>query len=546
MPMTGLGGESLLGDLKRTDDGQAPEREVGEETLAERRAQERTTYLKALIEHSPIAILALAPDHRVKLMNPAFGRLFGYTTEEVLGLNPDDLISPADLRGEASSFTEEVLSGRTVHAETRRRRKDGKLVEVDLYGVPLIRNGELIGVFALYQDITERRELSEQLRQAQKIEAIGRLAGGIAHDFNNLLTVILGSTDMILDRIGDRHPIGAELREIRAAGERAATLTRQLLAFSRKQVLRPEVLDLNDLLSNIERMLSRLLGEDVEMITSLADGLWRVRADPGQIEQAVMNLAVNARDAMPVGGTMRLETGNVVIDPAFAGRHKGMRSGEYVEIRVSDTGIGMDETVRARLFEPFFTTKPQGKGTGLGLSTTYGIVKQSDGYIQAESEPGKGSCFRIYLPRVQAELERGVEKPAVESVRGTETILVVEDETEVRSLVERVLTAQGYRVLVADRPSEALAISSRSDVRIDLMVTDVVMPEMNGCELARRLALSRPDLPVLYLSGYTDEAIARQGVLNPGIALLEKPFRPRDLAERVREALASRPSCRTG
>ncbi len=514
--------------------------DVTQRLLAERRMQERTMYLNALVEHSPIAILALAPDNRVQIMNPAFGRLFGYTSEEVLGRNPDDLIAPEGLRTEASSFTVDVLSGRTIHAETKRRRKDGKLVEVDLYGVPLIQDGRLVGVYALYQDITESRELSEQLRQSQKIEAIGRLAGGVAHDFNNLLTVILGTTDLLLELTGDRHPMRAELCEIRTAGERAANLTRQLLAFSRKQVLRPEVLDLNDLLTNIERMLSRLLGEDIEMISSLSDGLWRVRADPGQIEQAVVNLAVNARDAMPEGGTVRLGTENVFVDPALASQHKGMRPGEYVQIIVSDTGIGMDEAVQSRLFEPFFTTKPKGKGTGLGLSTTYGIVKQSGGYIWAESAPGRGACFRIYLPRVQAEPEHGHERSDVGAVGGKETILVVEDEPEVRSLVERVLKDQGYRVLVADRPSEALTISLRSDLRLDLMVTDIIMPEMNGCELARRLEPYRPDLRVLYLSGYTDEAIARQGILNPGITLLEKPFRPRILAQRVREILDSR------
>jgi CheY-like chemotaxis protein len=249
---------------------------------------------------------------------------------------------------------------------------------------------------------------------------------------------------------------------------------------------------------------------------------------------------VNARDAMPQGGTVRLETANLVVDSAFAGQHKGIRPGEYVEIRVSDTGIGMDEAVRSRLFEPFFTTKPKGKGTGLGLSMTYGIVKQSDGHVWAESVPDKGSCFHISLPRVYGDFAAAADKPPVESVRGTETVLVVEDEPEVRSLVERVLKHEGYEVLVAERPSEALAISSRLEIQLDLLVTDVVMPEMNGCELARRLRPFRPDLPVLYVSGYTDDAIARQGTLNPGIALLEKPFRPRDLAERVREVLDSR------
>jgi two-component system, cell cycle sensor histidine kinase and response regulator CckA len=517
--------------------------DVTQRRLTERRIQERTTYLNALVENSPVPLLALDPLQRTQIANPAFVRLFGYSTKELVGRNPDELIAPDDpeLRNEAGNFTQQCLSGRPVHATTRRRRKDGRLLDVELHGVPLIESGRLIGVYAMYQDLTEQRELSEQLRQSQKMEAVGRLAGGIAHDFNNLLTVILGTSEMLLERAGTKCGqcgMREELSEIRAAGERAASLTRQLLAFSRKQVLRPEVLNLSVVLKNAERMLRRVIGEDIEMRTNLATALWSVRADPGQIEQVVLNLAVNARDAMPQGGELTFETRNVPVDAALARAHPGRVAGDYVEIAVSDTGLGIDETTRSRLFEPFFTTKPVGKGTGLGLSTAYGVVKQSGGYIWAESEPGRGTRFRIHLPRVDAEPEGIAERGAtVPSFRGSETILLVEDEPEVRSLIERVLRGQGYQVHAASRPSEALAIASRPDVELDLMVTDMVMPEMDGRELARRLHSDRPSLPVIYLSGYSAEAIGRDGVLDPGTAFLEKPFRPDVLAQKVREVL---------
>jgi PAS domain S-box-containing protein len=514
--------------------------DITERREAERMMVERTTCLNALVETSPIAILVLDPNHRVQIVNPAFVRLFGYSPEEVLERNPDDLIAPEDpeLRAEAADFTRDCLSGRPIHSATTRRRKDGKLVEVELYGVPLVEGGRLLGVYAFYQDMTEKKELTDQLRQSQKIEAVGRLAGGIAHDFNNLLTVILGTTDLLLERTGERHPMYEDLKEVHAAGERAAGLTRQLLAFSRKQVLRPEILDVNNLLGGMERMLRRLISEDIELTTSFQTDLWSVRADPGQIEQAVLNLCVNARDAMPRGGQLRLKTENLNVDAAFASRHRGMRTGDYVQITVADTGVGMDGVVRSRLFEPFFTTKEQGKGTGLGLSMVYGIVKQSGGYVWAASEVGQGTVFRIHLPRAEAARGAAVEKPqATPRARGTETILLVEDEPEVRSLVKRVLQSQGYRVLVAERPSEAIEISSRSDVQLDLMVTDVVMPEMDGRELFRRLEPTRPSLPVLYLSGYTPEAILQRGILDSGTAFLQKPFRLDVFAQKVRETL---------
>ena len=514
--------------------------DVTQRRLTERRIQERTTYLNALVENSPVALLALDPAHRTQIANPAFVRLFGYSPEELLGRNPDELISPenAELKTEVGDSTQQCLTGHSIRATTTRRRKDGTLIDVELYGVPLLESGRLIGVYALYQDLTEQKQLSEQLRQAQKMEAVGRLAGGIAHDFNNLLTVILGTSEMLLERAAPPHPMREELKEIQAAGERAACLTRQLLAFSRSQVLRPEVLNLNALLRNSEQMLRRLIGEDIEMKTNLDTGLWSVRADPGQIEQVIMNLAVNARDAMPKGGELTFETKNVRVGAALAHLHHDMAPGDYAEITVEDTGTGMDEKTRSRLFEPFFTTKPVGKGTGLGLSTTYGVVKQSGGYIWAESEVGRGTAFRIYLPRIEGEPEKVVETRVTQPVRlRSESILLVEDEPEVRALIERVLLSQGYRVCTASRPSEAIRIASGADARFDLLVTDVIMPGMDGRELARRLLSDHPSLPVVYLSGYSADAIGRHGVLGPGTAFLEKPFRPDALVEKVREAL---------
>ncbi len=523
--------------------------DVTERRRAERMMVERTNSLNALVDTSPIAILVLDAKHVVQIVNPAFVRLFGYSPEEVLGRNPDDLIAPPDpeLKTEAAEFTRECLSGRAIHSATTRRRKDGRLVEVELHGVPLVENGRLLGVYAFYQDVTDTKELTEQLRQSQKIEAVGRLAGGIAHDFNNLLTVILGTTDMLLERTGEKHPMWEELKEIRVAGDRAASLTRQLLAFSRKQVLRPEVLDLGALLEGMERMLSRLIGEDIELTTSTPADLWRVRADPGQIEQVLLNLCVNARDAMPQGGKLQLQTANVHIDTSYASRRRGMRTGDYVEITVSDTGMGMNDEVRSRLFEPFFTTKELGKGTGLGLSMVYGIVKQSGGYVWADSEEGKGTAFRIQLPRIEAPRLESAEPDVVKPrARGTETILLVEDEPEVRLLVERILRMQGYRVLVAERPSQALAISSSSESPLHLLVTDVVMPEMDGPELYRRIRSQRPSLPVLYVSGYTPEEVAERGIVDPATAFLQKPFPPDLLAQRVRESLDATATPSTG
>ncbi len=385
------------------------------------------------------------------------------------------------------------------------------------------------------------RELSQaqdQLRQAQKMEAVGRLAGGVAHDFNNLLTAIMGYSDLLMSGLAEGDPRRGDLEQIKHAADRAASLTRQLLAFSRRQVLQPRVLDLNAVVGSIEKMLQRLIGEDIDLVTVLDPALGRVKADPGQLEQILMNLAVNARDAMPQGGKLTIETTNVELDGAYAGQHVAVRPGSYVMMAVSDTGCGMDAETRSHLFEPFFTTKEVGKGTGLGLATVYGIVKQSGGSIWAYSEPGRGATFKIYLPRFEESAgAQVVVAPPAKSVGGSETILLVEDDEAVRSLAGDVLQRHGYTVLEARHGAEALVISERHAGPIALMLTDVVMPGKRGHEVAGQLAAGRPDMKVLYMSGYTDNGIVHQGVLDAGMAFLAKPFTPSALARKVREVL---------
>jgi signal transduction histidine kinase len=389
------------------------------------------------------------------------------------------------------------------------------------------------------------RELSQaqdQLRQAQKMEAVGRLAGGVAHDFNNLLTAITGYSDLLMSDLAEGDPRRADLEQIKHAADRAAGLTRQLLAFSRRQVLQPRVLDLNVVITDVEKMLRRVIGEDIDLVTIPGSALGRVKADPGQLDQVILNLAVNARDAMPEGGKLTIETANVELDGAYALRHIAVRPGPYVMLAVSDTGCGMDAEILARLFEPFFTTKEVGKGTGLGLATVYGIVTQSGGSISVYSEPGRGTTFKMYLPRVKEAVETRVVVASPDTpVRGSETILVVEDEEAVRSLARLVLERKGYTVLEARHGTEALRVSERHEGPIALVLTDLVMPGLGGRELAGRLATVRPDTKVLYMSGYTDNAIVHQGVLDAGAAFLSKPFTPDALARKVREVLDAPP-----
>jgi len=468
-------------------------------------------------------------------------RIFGYTQEKptisldffIERVHPDD--REAVIRaGENARAT-----GKPYRAEHRIIRPDGsnRLVQqqAELITDPL---GTAVRMVGTIQDITDVRHLEEQLRQSQKMEAIGRLAGGIAHDFNNLLTGIIGYSDLLLSSLNSNEPARQDLQEIKKAGERAASLTSQLLAFSRRQMLQPSVLDLNKVVVNLDKMLRRLIAEDIELVTRLASELGHVRVDPGQIEQIIMNLAVNARDAMLQGGKLTIETNNVELDEAYARRHVAVTAGHYVMLAVSDTGCGMDEETQSRIFEPFFTTKEAGKGTGLGLSTVYGIVKQSGGNIWVYSEPGQGTTFKVYLPYVD-KLAEAMEKPTIAAAmpHGSETILVAEDEETVRKLACQVLRNSGYQIIEVPNSREALLASERYEGPIHLLLTDVVMPQMSGRELAKRLTSLRPTMKVLYMSGYTDDAIVHHGILEPGLAFIQKPFTPGTLARKVREVL---------
>jgi two-component system, cell cycle sensor histidine kinase and response regulator CckA len=382
----------------------------------------------------------------------------------------------------------------------------------------------------------------EQLSHAQRLEAIGQLAGGIAHDFNNLLSIVLGYSGTIATELPPDHPVQADVEEIRRAGERAAELTRQLLAFGRRQVLEPRVLDLNEVIVRVDRMIGRVIGEDIELVTVPGDGLWQCKVDPGQIEQVILNLVINARDAMPNGGTLTIETRNVEFDQDYADAHVGASAGPHVVLAVSDTGMGISKDVRSRIFEPFFTTKEVGKGAGLGLATVFGIVKQSGGHIWFYSELGQGTTFKLCFPRSLEPLashDRRAE-PIASAPRGSETILLVEDDPQLRAMARSILVRQGYQVLDAPDAAEALIMSVRFSGEIALLLTDVVMPKTSGRELARALLETRPRTKVLYMSGYTDNAIVHNGVLDAGVSFLQKPITPDALARKVHEVLAPR------
>jgi two-component system cell cycle sensor histidine kinase/response regulator CckA len=491
---------------------------------------------RSLFERAAYGIYRSTLDGRLLDVNPALVNMLGYSSpDELMALDVGrDIYVDAEER--RSLLLEFQLEGRGIH-ETRWKRRDGKVITVRLSAtVSKDGNGNPEGLELIVEDVTERRALEEQLQHAQKMEAVGRLAGGVAHDFNNLLTVIKGYGELLSQQIDESNPMRTQLDEIRKAADRAATLTRQLLAFSRRQVLAPKILDLNAILSNMEKLLKRLLGEDVELLTVLDPTLAGVKADPGQIEQVVMNLAVNARDAMPDGGQLVVETANVVLDETCQREHKPLVPGRYVMLAVTDTGHGMSDEVRSHVFEPFYTTKE--RGTGLGLSTVYGIVKQSGGYVWVYSEVGRGSTFKVYLPRVDEIPERRQPHTADPSVyRGSETVLVVEDEDGVRSLVRQMLQRYGYSVLETRNAGEALLVCERHDGPVHMLLTDVVLSQVSGPDLARRLLLMRPNLRVLYMSGYTEDTIVHHGMLKTGIAFLQKPFTTETLARRVREVL---------
>jgi PAS domain S-box-containing protein len=519
---------------------EALEAQIAERLRAEAVADEAHKRLEAVFRASPLAILALDRGGRVTRWNAAAEQLFGWQEHDVLG-RPIPVISPAE-EGRVLLPWDRVLRGEyPATIDLQAQRRDGSSVEVRLWAAPVTDvAGRTTGVIVVAEDITERQRLELQLLQAQKMESIGRLAGGIAHDFNNVLTAILGHAEIALNELAEDAPMRLDLTEVKKAAERAAGLTRQLLAFSRRQLLHPRVLDLNEVVLDIEKLLRRLIGEHIELVTKLAPQSGRIRADPGQIEQVIMNLAVNARDAMPEGGVLRIETANVDVLREYPRQPVALEPGRWALLRVSDNGVGMDEATRQHAFDPFFTTKEPGKGTGLGLSTVYGIVRQSGGHVMIESEPGRGTTVRVYLPRVEAPVEWH-EMPLVPApvTGGTETVLLVEDDEGVRSLARSILARNGYIVLEAATPGEAQAIVTRGGGSIDLLVTDVVMPEMSGRSLAERLRAELPQLKVLYMSGYMESPGARHDVPEFFKRLLSKPFTGDGLLRAVREALDS-------
>jgi len=510
------------------------EREQAVAALGESEAQYRS-----LFESTPYPMWVFDLEtHRVLAVNGAAISHYGYSREEFLALRIEDLRPAEDipaLHRHLATMPADYHSAGT----WRHRKKDGTLIEVETSGHGITFAGRRAEQVVI-NDVTERKRLEEQFRQAQKMEAVGRLAAGVAHDFNNLLTAILGTTELMLEDLPTDDPDREGLLDIRSASERAAVLTRQLLTFSRQQVVSPQVLRLNDLVLELEKLLRRLLGEDVAIRVAVAPDCGGVKADPGQLEQVIVNLAVNARDAMPNGGRLTLETRNVDLDADYPTDRVTIPAGRYVMLAVTDTGTGMDAQTKARIFEPFFTTKPVGKGTGLGLATVYGAVQQSGGFIWLYSEVGQGTSFKIYLPRVDAGEAQAAAEEAAVLLDGTETVLVAEDEDAVRQIIEKALQARGYRVMVARDGSEALALAGRHPGQIDLLVTDVVMPDMNGRELSQRLTHVRPTIQTLYLSGYTDDAILHHGVLEEGAAFLQKPFSLGALARKVRDVIEAR------
>jgi len=518
--------------------------------LAERRRSEDVLRksekrFAKIFQANPAAIaITRISDGRFVDVNDSLVRLLGYARDELIGRGTLELgiwIDPED-RGRV---VELLKTGESVHdREVLLRAKDGQVLTTR-YTAELVELEDEPCMLSLVSDITGRKEAEEEharlevrFLQAQKLESVGRLAGGVAHDFNNLLTVISGYSDMLLRSLAGDEAKRAQVEQIREAGERAAALTQQLLAFSRKQIIQPRPLDLNGVIADTEKMLRRLIGEDIELLTVLEPSLGTVMADPGQIDQILLNLAVNARDAMPAGGQLLIETANVGPDPTYQARHADATSGPAVLLAVSDTGTGMDEETQRHLFEPFFTTKEKGHGTGLGLATVYGIVKQSGGWISVYSERSKGTTFKIYLPQIAAMGEKTERREVPASgLHGTETVLVVEDQEEVRALAVAALRAYGYRPLQAANGAETLALLKQDDTPIDVMVTDVVLPGMTGKELASLAAGLRPGMKVIYTSGYTENVIVNRGVLAEGVEFLPKPYTPAALVAHIRRVL---------
>jgi PAS domain S-box-containing protein len=516
--------------------------DVTDEKSTKRELQEANEVLRGLVGASPIGIVAMDLEGKIKTWSRAAERMFGWREDEIIGhYNPT---VPDNAREEFESLRQRVLNGEVLtNIEIRRQKRDGSVIDVSLSSAALFdTNGRAVGIIVLYMDITDRKKLEDQLRQSQKMEAVGRLAGGVAHDFNNLLTIILGECDLNLETLEPDDPILSSLEEIRKAGERAALLTAQLLMFSRKQLFELTTFSLNEIMNGMSSMFQRLLGEDVGVKLRPAPDLGLVTADRGQIEQVLVNLVVNARDAMPQGGTIIIESANVALDEDYAATHPEVRAGEYVMLAVSDTGTGMSDEVKKHLFEPFFTTKEQGKGTGLGLATSYGIVRQVGGHLAVYSEVGTGTTMRVYLP-LTAAAGASVESRSDQAIaRGDETILLVEDEARVRAIATRMLSTLGYTVLAAADGEDALRLLGEHTGEIHLLLTDVVLPKIGGRELAELVRAMRPRIKVLFTSGYTDDVILQHRLLQHDIALVNKPYTTESLSRKVREALSQESS----
>ncbi len=518
----------------------------------ESRVQERTRELTAaneelhrvnevrhaLLQSSPLAIWASDVEGNVIFWNPAATRIFGYSQAEVIHRPPP--VVPVEQQAEYAQWLDLFRSGGSLFAAERvRRRKDGSRIDVLIWTAPLRdARGNVNATLFIDSDITDRKVLEEQFRQSQKLEAVGRLAGGVAHDFNNLLTVILGYAELLTGETRDVNLL-EYTAEIQTAAMRAGGLTAQLLAFSRRQISQPKVLDLNEVISRSMRMLQRVIGEDIEITTRLDPGLGKVKADPTHLEQVLMNLVVNARDAMTKGGSITIETANLELDEHYVDRHIGVAPGVYAQLAVSDTGSGMTPETRSRMFEPFFTTKEAGKGTGLGLSIVYGVVKQSNGEIMVYSELGHGTTFKIYLPLTEMPAEITDVQGSALQLCGTETVLLCEDDAAIRKLVLSTLGKSGYRVLEAETPQRALEICRGYQEPIDLLLTDIVMPQINGFEVAREVRAMRSQTKVLYMSGYTDNRLSNSWVFDSSTPFLQKPFTVTLLAQKVRETLSS-------
>lgn len=514
--------------------------EIAQRKLLEEQLKRSEEKYRKFFEEDISGDYTASPDGKILMCNPTLVRILGFPSEkDLMSYNAYDLYPKRSMRDEFLSLIKK--QGRLENYEIELRGYNGKPVHViqNVIGT-FDEKGDLKELKGYLFDITDRKKLEEQLLQSQKLEAMGRLAGGIAHDFNNLLTVILGYIDILLDSNLKNKSNYMMLEQIQTASKSAVSLTSQLLAFSRKQIIQPSIINLNSSIRNLEKMIRRLIGENIKLTSSLAEDLGYVKMDPVQTEQILLNLAVNARDAMPDGGKLTFETKNVVFDEAHASKHISVKPGDYVMLSVSDTGIGIEKDIKDKIFDPFFTTKEQGKGTGLGLATIYGIVKQGGGSIQVESEPGKGATFKIYLPRI-FEIMTVDAKPAAapQSFKGSETILLTEDDPAVLNLVNITLKDYGYKVLKAKNGKKALEICKKYPDKIKLVITDVIMPKMSGKDLAREINRAYPAMKILFMSSYADEIIVHHGILEEGVNLIQKPFSPQELVKKIRNILDS-------